>query len=39
MKIFQDLFTGDELISDSYKFTEVFEGVGAEVKSRMVVKG
>jgi len=39
MKIFQDVFNDEEVISDSYKFTEVFGGVAVEVKSRMVVKG
>lgn len=39
MKIFQDIFSDEELISDSYKMVEVFDGVAVEIQSRMVVKG
>lgn len=39
MKLFSDVFSGTEVISDSYPFKEVFDGVAVEVKSRMVVKG
>lgn len=39
MKLFSDIWTGTEIISDSYKFEEVFGGVAVEVKSRLVAKG
>lgn len=39
MRIFQDVFTEDEIISDSYKFEELFNGVVIAVKSRQIVKG
>lgn len=39
MKIFQDVFSGAELISDSYPMAEVYDGVIYEVKSNMLVKG
>jgi hypothetical protein len=38
MKIFQDIFTEEEFISDSYKMEEKFEGAIVEVKGRMVIK-
>lgn len=37
MKIFQDIFTEEEFISDSYKMNMTFNDVIAEVKSRMVI--
>jgi len=39
MKVYYDVFSDDEIISDSFKFEQVFDGVGAEVKARWVVKG
>lgn len=39
MKLYSDIFSGTEVISDSYPSTEIFDGVAIEVKSRMVVKG
>eukprot|EP00742_Colponemidia_sp_Colp-10_P000112 GILJ01000124.1.p1 GENE.GILJ01000124.1~~GILJ01000124.1.p1 ORF type:complete len:174 (+),score=41.69 GILJ01000124.1:121-642(+) len=39
MKVYQDLFTGDELLSDSYQLNEVFDGAGYEVESSMITKG
>ena len=39
MKVYYDILSGDEIISDSYKIEKVFDGVGGEVKSRRVVKG
>jgi hypothetical protein len=39
MKIFQDIFNNEELLSDSYPTVETFEGTIYEVRSRMVVKG
>ena len=39
MKVYYDVLNDDELLSDSYKIELLFNGVGGEVKSRMVVKG
>lgn len=43
MKIYYDLFNTDmdhdELMSDSFNFQEVFDGVGVEVKSSLTKKG
>lgn len=39
MRIFEDVFSGDEIVSDSYPFVELYEGVVVEIKSRMIVKG
>lgn len=39
MKVFYDVLNDDELLSDSYKIEYVYDGVGAEVKARWVVKG
>ena len=38
MKMFYDIFSGEEIISDSYNMVEVFNGTIAEVKARFVVK-
>ena len=38
MKIFQDIFSESEIISDSYKMDMTFDGVIGEIKSRLVVK-
>lgn len=39
MKVYMEIFGGDEIISDSFEIKEVFNGAGGEVQSRMVVKG
>ena len=39
MKLYLDLFSGAELVSDSYPSEEIYDGVGLEVKSNMLVKG
>jgi len=39
MKVFYDILNDDELLSDSYKAVEVFNGTGMEVESKWVVKG
>lgn len=39
MKVFLEIFGGDEIISDSFEISEVFNGAGGEVKSRLIVKG
>lgn len=38
MRIFQDIFSSEELLSDARKIEAKFEGIVGEVKSRMVVK-
>lgn len=38
MRIFQDIFTDEEFISDSYNIVLTYDGVIGEVKSRMVAK-
>jgi hypothetical protein len=37
MKIFQDIFSGEELLSDSYKAEPLYDEVIVEVQSKMVV--
>lgn len=39
MKVYLEIFGGDEIISDSFEIKEVFNGAGGEVKSRFVTKG
>ena len=39
MKVYLEIFGGDEIISDSFEITEVFGGAGGEVKSRLINKG
>ena len=39
MKVFYDVLSNDELFSDSYKPTPVFDGTGYEIVSRLVTKG
>ncbi len=36
MRIYQDIFSNEELLSDSYKVDMKFEDVIAEVQSKMV---
>ena len=38
MRIFQDIFTDEEFISDSYNIVLIHDGVIGQVKSRMVAK-
>lgn len=38
MKIFIDIFSGDEIISDSYNMEMIYNGVGCKVQSRLIVK-
>lgn len=38
MKLYSDVFTGTEVLSDSYKITLEYEGVIGKVKARMIVK-
>lgn len=39
MKVFKDIISGDEMVSDSYPHQLVFEDAILEVKSRLVTKG
>lgn len=38
MKVWKDILSGDEMVSDSYPFAELFDGVALEVKSRLITK-
>lgn len=38
MKVWKDLISGDEMVSDSYPQTEIMEGACLEVKSRLLTK-
>lgn len=38
MRLYVDAFSGDEIISDSFNLTMVFEDVGAEIKSKFIIK-
>ena len=38
MKLYVDAFSGDEIISDSFNLNMLFEDVGAEIKSKLIVK-
>ncbi len=39
MKVWKDILSGDEMVSDSYKYSTSFEDAALEVKSRLVTKG
>ena len=39
MKVSYDIISNDEIISDSFRITEVFGGVGGEVAARYAVRG
>lgn len=39
MKLYKDIFTGTEIISDGFKFVPDYEGVVVKVKTSWVVKG
>jgi hypothetical protein len=38
MKVWIDILSGDEMVSDSYPYTEAFDGACLEVKSRLISK-
>lgn len=38
MKVWIDIMSGDEMTSDSYPFSESFEGACLEVKSKLLTK-
>ncbi|CAH1415074.1 translationally-controlled tumor protein homolog [Lactuca sativa] len=39
MLVYQDLLTGDELLSDSFPYTEILNGILWEVEGKWVVQG
>ena len=39
MKVWIDVFSGDEMVSDSYKHTLIFNNACLEVKAKYVTKG
>ena len=39
MKVWKDVFSGDEMCSDSYKHELIFDGACLEVKAKFVTKG
>ena len=39
MKVYKDIITGDEMVSDSYPQKLIYEDAILEVKSRLVTKG
>jgi len=39
MKVFKDIISGDEFLSDSYQYVETYNGACLEVKARYVKKG
>ena len=39
MKVWIDLISGDEMVSDSYPHVECFGGAGLEVKAKYTTKG
>lgn len=38
MKVWKDILSGDEMVSDSYAYTTSFDDACLEVKSRLVTK-
>jgi len=38
MKVWKDILSGDEMVSDSYAYTSTFEDACLEVKSRLITK-
>lgn len=38
MKVWIDILSGDEMTSDSYPYTETFDGACLEVKSKLTTK-
>jgi hypothetical protein len=38
MKVWKDIISGDEMVSDSYPQVETFDGACIEVKSRLLTK-
>lgn len=38
MKVWKDILSGDEMVSDSYPHEEAFDGAALKVKSRLISK-
>lgn len=38
MRVWKDILSGDEMVSDSYPYTEIFDGAGLEVKAKFITK-
>lgn len=38
MRVWKDIISGDEMVSDSYPYAELFEGAALEVKARFITK-
>lgn len=38
MRVWKDIISGDEMVSDSYPMSEVFDGACLEVKARFITK-
>lgn len=38
MKVWKDILSGDEMVSDSYPYTTSFDGACLEVKSKLTTK-
>ena len=38
MRVWKDIISGDEMVSDSYPYEEIFDGAGLEVKASFVTK-
>jgi hypothetical protein len=39
MQVYFEIFGQDEIISESFEITKVFNDAGGEVKSRLITKG
>ncbi len=39
MKVYVDVFSGDEIVSDSFNLEPVFGGVGGEFTAKYIVAG
>ena len=39
VKVYIDVITGDEMVSDAYPTKEIFDGAGLEVQARYITKG
>jgi hypothetical protein len=38
MKVWMDILSGDEMVSDSYPYKTTFEGACLEIKSKLITK-
>lgn len=39
MRVWTDVFSGDEMVSDSYKLAYLFDNACLEVKAKYITKG